>query len=268
MFMPKHIEGDSAMKKNGSKVFFFFGIFSLMWVFFCSSFMGEAASIDKALERWSRVQSFTGDLGGQLDLRVTWFSEEYLSALVEDEANKNLWTQDEKENYLYNLLRTLEMDEYIPVEVSIRNYGPSMHMAPFDDMITLRINNKDYKPVDYDKRFNFRLQGDINGYVYFPRLDEKNKPLLEGAKTVRVTLKAGVSSILAGDVNFFWDIYKDNPEKLFSGKAMRQFEIDRLLKRTKLLNSRKIELEEELKGIYEELLEVQKRMDELQHQTD
>ncbi len=245
-----------------SLVMFFSGMF-----FYVGS-PGDAASLDSALQRWSKVQHFEGDLGGQLDLSVTWFSEEYLSALVETEANKNLWTQDEKENYLYNLLKTLQIDEYIPVEVAIRNYGPGMHMAPFDDMITLRVGNKDYKPVDYDKRFNFRLQGDLSGYVYFPRFDEKDNPILEGAKSVRVTLNAGISSILAGDVNFIWDIYKDNPEKLFSGKAMRQFEIDRLLKRIKKLNSRKIELEEELKGIYEELLEVQQRMDELQHQTE
>ncbi len=232
-------------------------------------FSSEAlASYQNVLQRWSRIEKYSDPMGGFLDVRVTWFSEEYLSALAESEANTNLWTQDEKENFLYNMLKTLQIDEYIPVEVEFDNRAESMHLAPFDRRIELWIDSKEYSPVDYDKRFNFRLQGKLNGYVFFPRYDEKGQNLLEGAKRVRVVLSGSISPLVKGDVNFFWDIYKDNPEKLFSGKAMRQFEIDRLLKRTKLLNSRKVELEEELKGIYEELLEVQKRMDELQHQTD
>ncbi len=71
------------------------------------------------------------------------------------------------------------------------------------------------------------------------------------------------STLKGGKVSFIWDVYKDNPDKLLSGKAMRQFEVDRLLKRVKKLNARKAELEKELKAIYEELLQVQKRMDEM-----
>lgn len=232
-------------------------------------FSSEAlASYQNVLQRWSRIEKYSDPMGGFLDVRVTWFSEEYLQALAESEANTNLWTQDEKENFLYNMLKTLQIDEYIPVEVEFDNRAESMHLAPFDRRIKLWIDNEEYSPVDYDRRFNFRLQGKINGYVFFPRYDEKGQNLLEGAKRVRVVLSDSISPLVKGDVSFFWDVYKDNPERLFSGKAMRQFEIDRLLKRTKLLNSRKIELEEELKNIYEELLEVQKRMDELQHQTD
>ncbi|HPJ24905.1 MAG TPA: hypothetical protein PLA80_01975 [Synergistaceae bacterium] len=245
------------------------GVFiSLVMVMVLFSFQGAWASYDSVLQRWSKIQKFEDPMGGFLDVQVTWFSEEYLRALAESEADKNLWTQDEKENYLYNLLKTLQIDEYIPVEIAFDNRGESMHMAPFDNFVTLWIDNDSYSPTDYDKRFNFSLQGKLNGYVFFPRYDEKGNNLLEGAKRVRVQLAGGISSIAKGDISFFWDIYKDNPEKLFSGKAMRQFEIDRLLKRTKKLNSRKVELEDELKGIYEELLEVQKRMDELQNQTE
>ncbi len=245
------------------------GVFLCGIALFCFCGMTWASSTDQILQRWSKIQKFEGSLGGTfLDVRVTWFSEEYLRALAESEANTNLWTNDEKENYLYNLLKTLQIDEYIPVEVAFDNRGESMHLAPFDRLISLWIDGKKYAPVEYDKRFNFRLQGKINGYVFFPRYDEKGNNLLENAKRVRVQLSQGISSTVKGNVDFFWDVYKDNPERLYSGKAMRQLEIDRLLKRTKLLNSRKIELEEELKGIYEELLEVQKRMDELQRETD
>jgi hypothetical protein len=226
------------------------------------------SNFENITQRWSKTQTFTDDLGATLDITVTYYSGEYIGAVVQQEAEKNLWTNDETENYKYNFLKNLRLDETIPIQITFNNNGPTMHMAPFDGMVTLRIGNKVYKPVDYDKRFNFKLQGKIDGLVYFPRYDEKTgKSLLDSVKTVQLEFASGISSVTEGKrVRFLWDVDRDNPEKLYAGKAASQLEIDRLLKRTERLNAEKVDLEGKLKAIYEELLTIQKRIDELQKQ--
>jgi len=226
------------------------------------------SSLENITQRWSRTQTFKDDLGATLDITVTYYSAEYIGAVVQQETEKNLWTGDEMENYKYNLLKNLRLDEAIPIQIAFNNNGPTMHMAPFDGMVTLRIGNKVYKPIDYDKRFNFKLQGKIDGLVYFSRYDEKTgKSLLNGVKTVQLELSSGISSVTEGRrVRFLWDVDRDDPEKIYGGKAATQLEIDRLLKRTERLTAEKVDLEGKLKAIYEELLTIQKRIDELQKQ--
>lgn len=226
------------------------------------------SNLENITQRWSRTQTFKDDLGATLDITVTYYSAEYIGAVVQQETEKNLWTGDEMENYKYNLLKNLRLDEAIPIQIAFNNNGPTMHMAPFDGMVTLRIGNKVYKPIDYDKRFNFKLQGKIDGLVYFSRYDEKTgKSLLNGVKTVQLELSSGISSVTEGRrVRFLWDVDRDDPEKIYGGKAATQLEIDRLLKRTERLTAEKVDLEGKLKAIYEELLTIQKRIDELQKQ--
>lgn len=225
-------------------------------------------NLDNITQRWSRTQTFEDDLGATLDITVTYYSAEYISAVVQQETEKNLWTNDEMENYKYSLLKNLRLDETIPVQIAFNNNGPTMHMAPFDGMVTLRIGSQVYKPIDYDKRFNFKLQGKIDGLVYFPRYDEKTgKALLDKVKTLQLEFSSGISSTTEGRrVRFLWDVDRDDPERIYGGKAASQLEIDRLLKRTERLNAEKADLEGQLKTLYEELLSIQKRIDELQKQ--
>ena len=107
-------------------------IFSLIClsVIFLVSKPAQAADYSKILGRWSKEQTFreTGAIG-PLDMKVTYYSAEYVQALIETEAEKNLWTADEKDNYAYQLLSTLNMEETIPIHVEFKNYGPSMQMG-------------------------------------------------------------------------------------------------------------------------------------------
>ena len=40
------------------------------------------------------------------------------------------------ETYKYQMLRSLNLDETIPVHIEFENMASSMHMAPFDKMVT------------------------------------------------------------------------------------------------------------------------------------
>jgi len=229
---------------------------------------GTASADEKVFSRWRQTQHFEGELGGYLDITATYYSAEYIEALVQEEAKKNLWTADEMETYKYQMLRSLNLDETIPVHLEFDNMSSSMHMAPFDKMATLWIGNKKYSPVDYDKRFNFKLQGKRDGMVFFPRYDAKGKPLLEGAKTIRFSLNQGISgeTMKYNSIDFFWDVHRDNPEGLYKGKAASRLELDRLIKRIEKLNAEKRDLENKLNELNNELASVNKRVEELQKQ--
>ncbi len=244
------------------------------WVLFTLVIMiiallaGMASADEKIFSRWRQTQHFEGELGGYLDITATYYSAEYIEALVQDEAKKNLWTADEMETYKYQMLRSLNLDETIPVHIEFENMASSMHMAPFDKMVTLWIGNKKYSPVDYDKRFNFKLQGKRDGMVFFPRFDEKGKPLLQGAKTIRFSLNSGISgeTMKFSSIDFFWDVHRDNPEGLYKGRAASRLELDRLIKRIEKLNAEKRDLESKLNEVNNELLTINKRVEELQKQ--
>ena len=143
-----------------------------------------------------------------------------------------------------------------------------MHLGPFDIMVKLRIGSKLYKPADYDKRFNFRFQGEKDGLVYFPRFDEKTgKDLLKGAKSVTLELSSAISPVTRGSiVKFMWDVYNDDPSKLYQGKSAARFETDRLLKRLEKLRKDEAELQKQLKSVQDEKATIQTRLDELAKQ--
>lgn len=234
-------------------------------------FSAQAASNFSSVQsRWSKSQLFKErDDIAELVIRITYYSAEYIEALVADEAEKNLWTKDETEQYKYQLLKTLQLEEYIPVFIEIDNNLSPMHLAPFDSKISLWIGKKKYSPVDYDKRFNFRLSGKREGFVYFPRFDEKTgKSLLEGVKSVRLTLHSGISeaTVARGDISYVWDVSKDNPEALYKGRAASRLELDRLIKRLEKLNAEKRDLEKQIGELNGEISSVNKRVEELQKQ--
>ena len=228
----------------------------------------EAASYDQILQRWTKSRKIVDDDGGNLEIRATYYSAEYIEALMQKESQANLWTENEAENYKYNFLQALRLDEMIPVEIEFINNAATMFLGPFDIMVKLRIGSKTYKPIDYDKRFNFRFQGKKNGLVYFPRFDEKTgKDLLSGVKSVRLELSPSISPLTEGsDTMFVWDVANDDPSKLYQGKTAARFETDRLLKRLEKLRKDKADHEKQLQGINDEITTVQKRLDELAKQ--
>ena len=226
--------------------------------------------VESVLSRWTRSETYSErDVSGRLDLKITLYSAEYVEALIEAEAEKNMWTQDEKEQYKYQLLKTLNLEEYIPFHFSFNVIGPSLHMAPFDKLVGLWIGKKKYEPVDYDKRFNFRLQGERDGMVWFPRYDEKTgKSLIEGVSSVKMDIHGSISSFTSAKpfLSFVWDIHKDNPGRLYEGRAAARLELDRLIKRIEKLNAEKRELEDKLSKLNTELDTITHRVEELQRQ--
>ena len=157
----------------------------------------------------------------------------------------------------------------IPIQIEFNNNAETMYMGPFDIMAKLTIKNKAYKPVDYDKRLNFKFQGKKEGLVYFPRYDEKTgKDLLEGVKTVSLELRSAIApTITKGQpIKFLWDVSNDDPQKLYQGKTAARVETDRLLKRLEKLRKDKAEEEAKLKAINDEISTIQTRLDELAKQ--
>lgn len=226
-----------------------------------------AAPFDDVLNRWKKTVTFT-DRGDALTINAIYYSSEYIEATVQNEAEKNLWTANELEMHKYQLLKTLNLDEMIPIKLEFVNNGASLHMAPFGDQLWLWIGNKKYKPVDYDPRFNFKVEEKIEGMVYFPRFDEKTgKDLLEGQNRVKLEINRGISmTIRALAVDFIWDVANDDPARLFAGEAGSKLEMDRLIKRLAKLNKDKADYEEKIAAVIEEIDMIEARMAELQKQ--
>lgn len=228
-----------------------------------------ADAFDQVLQRWTKSMRYEDvEFGGSLEVLATYYSAEYIEAMVQKEAKANLWTEDEMENFKYRFLSTLKLDEMIPIHVEFINNGPTMHMGPFDVMVKLRIKNKLYKAVDYDKRFNFSFQGQKDGLVFFPRYDEKTgRDLLKDVKNVRLEIAPAVSPLLEGrEISFMWDVARDNPSKLYEGTTAARIETERLLKRLENLRKDKAEEESRLSAIENEISTIQSRLDELAQQ--
>lgn len=242
-----------------------FILFSL--TMFTASFAADNG--EEILKRWTHETTAVTKEGDQeIRLSATYYSNEYVEALVASEAEKNLWTADETENYKYTLLKNLNLAESIPFHISITVRGIPMYIQPFDRHITMMIGRKKYTPIDYDKRFNFKLQGTRDGMVFFPRYDpQTGKEVLAGARDVRIVFDSAPSIALStrGDVVWVWDLAKDRG-KVGGGKAAARLEIDRLIKRLNKLNDDREALRRQLEAIDKEYNEVNSRIDELQAQ--
>ena len=224
-----------------------------------------SADFDSILQKWSRTYMTKGDMGDELAIVATYYSAEYIEALVQREAEKNLWTESELENYKLELLKALQLEEYIPIMLSFDMKGAPLRMAPFDNKVTLWVGGKKLSPADYDKRFNFKLSGKREGLVYFPRYDENGKSYLEGVSTLRLTIDGNIGPITMGrQIDFFWDVSQDDPSKLYQGRVAAQLELERLIKRLNQLKDQKSQLEEQLAGIEKEIETVEARIEELQ----
>ena len=225
-----------------------------------------AAVIDNILLRWRKTAKYEENTSN-LTVAVTYYSAELVEAEIQAEAEKNLWTQDELERYKYRYLQMLNLAEMIPIKVEFVNNGPTMYPGPFDKMIDMKIGNKTYEPVDYDKRMNFSFQGEREGLVFFNRFDPKTgKNVLDGAKRVTIEISPGISTLIAGQgkrARFFWDIKNDDPSKLYAGQTAARLETDRLLKRLENLRKDRSEEEAKLKAIDDEINTIQTRLDEL-----
>ena len=225
-----------------------------------------AAAIDNILLRWRKTALYEENTSN-LTVAVTYYSAELVEAEIQAEAEKNLWTQDELERYKYRYLQMLNLAEMIPIKVEFVNNGPTMYPGPFDKMIDMKIGNKTYEPVDYDKRMNFSFQGEKEGLVFFNRFDPKTgKNILEGQKRVTIEISSGISPLIAGRgkrARFFWDIKNDDPSKLYAGQTAARLETDRLLKRLENLRKDRAGEEARLKAIDDEINTIQTRLDEL-----
>ncbi|MBQ6002868.1 MAG: hypothetical protein IJL18_08460 [Synergistaceae bacterium] len=227
----------------------------------------SAEKEDPVLKAWSHETTAQTKEGDQsISLKATYFSNEYIEALVTSEAEKNLWTADEMENYKYTLLKNLNLGETIPFHIDMYVRGIPIYAQPFDKHVTLMVSGKKYTPVDYDKRFNFKILGARDGMVYFPRYDPKTgKEILAGAKDVRLIFDSAISVALAGkgDVLWVWDLTKDRG-KIAGGRAADRLEADRLIKRSGKIDEERAALQKRLEELNKEYKDVNARIDELQ----
>ncbi len=227
----------------------------------------SAQNLEPILKAWSR-ETHSATRGGdeEITIKATYYSAEYIEALVQSEAERNMWTADESENYKYSLLKNVNLSEAIPIHIEIAVRGAPVYLQPFDKHIQLMVNGKKYAPTDYDKRFNFKLIGARDGMVYFPRYDEKTgKDILSGAKELRVIFDGSVSHALMGQgsVVWIWDLTKDRG-KVAGGRAADRLEADRLIKRSQKIDDERAELRKKLDELNAEYKEVNERIDELQ----
>ncbi len=217
---------------------------------------------------WRQKKSFRNDMGSTLEVEMTYYAAQYVEQSVMEEAEKNLWTQDEAENYRYRLLQQLKLEDSIPIFIRFNNNGPALRMAPFDAQLTLIVGRHRLAPTDYDRRFNFKVTDTREGFVYFPRYDEKGNPYLtDKVRSVRLTMNGSVTPVTMGrTIDFIWDVIDDDPSKLLQGRAGARMEMDRLLKRLENLTKQGKDLQGQLDDLESEIRTINKRMMELQTQ--
>jgi hypothetical protein len=225
-----------------------------------------ATNWDAALAKWTKTEERRDDAGGKFTIKATLYTSEYIETLMQSEAEKNLWTASELEDYKYNFLKGLNMDQSFAIHLEIEELGPTAHMAPFNEMLYLWIGKNKYSPSDYDTRFNMPLQGKRDGIVYFPRFDEKTgESLFKKDVALRLVFKAGISPVVAStELRFAWDVKVGSMDPGDAGRAVDRLEVDRLLKRMDGLAAKKAELEAQLEAANREIKEVSDRIEELQ----
>jgi hypothetical protein len=225
-----------------------------------------ASKSDAALARWSKTENRRDDMGGSFTIKATLYTAEYIEALMRSEAEKNLWTANELEDYKYNFLKGLNLEENIAIHLEIEELGPTAHMAPFNEMLSLWIGKSKYQPTDYDRRFNLPLQGKRDGMVYFPRFsDRTGEPLINKSMSIRLVVNGGVSPVLnAQELRFIWDVQAQDTTGAVSGSAADRLEVDRLIRRLEKLNAERTELESQLEAKKREIEEINARIGELQ----
>ncbi len=215
---------------------------------------------------WRQKKEVRDNYGGSLEIEATYYAAEFVERATMEQAEKNLWTDDEKEDYRYNLLQQLKLDDTIPIFLKFTNRGPVLRMAPFEQQVTLTIGRNRLRPVDFDRRFNFRIPDQREGFVYFPRYDEKGNPYLTPkVKTIKFEIDGSITPIAQGrSISFLWDVKDDNPDKLLRGKSGARMEMDRLTKRISNLTTEGRDLQDRLDKIQTELKQINDRMMELQ----
>ena len=229
------------------------------------------SQFQKIMHSWIRSENRRDSDNSQtsyVEVEAAFFSPEYIEAHVQDQAQLNLWTEQELEDYKYKYLQTLQLDKMIPFLIHIDNSAEAMHMAPFDNIVKMRVGSKTYKPVDYDKRFNFRLMGEIEGLVFFPRYDEKTgKPLIpEKGGTVQLEFNSFMSPILKSNINLMWSLGNQDINRLYQGKTAARLESDRMLERLEKVRKEKEAIDAKAGTMQQEIDTIQKRLDELQKQ--
>jgi hypothetical protein len=224
-----------------------------------------ASQYAAAMARWNRHEEYNDGMGGVFSVKATLYTVDYIDSHMQDEAEKNLWTASELEDYKYNFLKNVKTEEFLPIYLEINVLGPTAHMAPFDEMVHLWVGNKKYSPTEYDLRFNFPLQGKRDGLVYFPRYDEKTgAPIIGKNTTLRFVVVSGASPILGSkEVRLNWDVKPENFDASTTGTAAARLEIDRLLKRMEKISGEKAEIEAQLDDKKREIDEINARIDEL-----
>lgn len=237
-------------------------------VFFAALALCLALSSAAFSAEWRQNKEYKDNFGSSIEVEATYYAAEYVEKATMEQAEKNLWTADEAENFRYNLLQQLRLDDCIPVFIKVKNNAPALRMAPFDKQIKLYVGKSVLTPVDYDKRFNFKITDKCEGFVYFPRYNDKGKPYLTPKiKTIRMVLNGGVSPVtISRNIEFFWDVKDDNPDRLLQGKAGGRIEMDRLIKRLSKLTKRGKELQAQMDELEEEIRTINKRMMEIQRQ--
>lgn len=227
----------------------------------------DSAAFKAAEQHWTRSRTMYDEDNKETSyftVTATYYSAEFIEAYVQDQAQKNLWTQAETDDYKYKFLGALQLDKMIPILIKIENYGPSMYLGPFDSVAKLRIGNTVYKAADYDKRFNFILQGELEGLIFFPRFDAKTgKDLLKSAKTIALEMSSFMSPIAKNDIKLIWTITGDDPMSLYKGKTADKLETDRLLLRLEKLKKDKADQDAKSKTVDDEMSTIQKRLDDL-----
>jgi hypothetical protein len=225
-----------------------------------------ASKYDATLARWSKTESKRSNLGGSFTIKATLYTAEYIEALMQSEAEKNLWTSYELEDYKYNFLKSLNLEENIAIHLEIEELGPTAHMAPFNEMLSLWIGKTKYSPTEYDRRFNVPLQGKVDGIVYFPRFNEKTgAPLINKNMSLRLVINGAISPVLeTKEIRFTWDVQAQDTAGTISGSAADRLEVDRLIRRLEKLTSERSDLESQLEAKNREIDEVNARIEELQ----
>ena len=222
----------------------------------------------KVLLQFQKTVEYKGKWA-HITITVTYYSARLVDAIVNWEAEKHLWTEDEAENYKYQLLKTLHFEDMLPFKISVNNRGTNVHPARFGSKVALWVDSRSYKPKKYDLRFNFKIIGKREGMVFFARRDKNGKPIIRPSSSLmQIVIDSTISPVTSEkNFNFIfkWGHPYENLEELAKSDIARaRLEMDRLTRRIQMLMDKKKKLLEQIRKIEEEIKKIKKRISELE----
>lgn len=127
------------------------------------------------LNRWTSIRWGEDNLAW-----VVYYPEELVDPWVRAEAEKRRLRSDQADAFKKAFVDELKIGAATPILLSVHVFGPTpLDLSPLANNIALvDSSGKRYSPIVIEKKLDSPLSGLVQGFVYFPKIDDPNFSVL------------------------------------------------------------------------------------------